>query len=225
MAKVLVGTSVGPRRCYALRMHPDKARARDPAFWTDEKYKRLVAAFQYASSVHDRAKALLSSWMLKGVGEARIDYRLTGRGKNLTLELVCDGVPTDEYYQTIVRYKNGFGFVQERVLVPGKGNGKALLRFYEFRSPKLFLPCFEGFTVLQRAVSGPMKGCESRGLRVERPVPEPLRKAFQRGQTAQGKAAKTSARGAAAKKRPTKKQPKQPKKQPSKRGTGRSRRR
>ena len=194
-------------------MHPDKARARDPAFWTDEKYKRLVAAFQYASSVHDRAKALLSAWMLKGVGEARIDYRLTGRGKNLTLELVCDGVPTDEYYQTIVRYKNGFGFVQERVLVPGKGNGKALLRFYEFRSPKLFLPCFEGFTVLQRAVSGPMKGCESRG-----PVPEPLRKAFQRGQTAQGKAAKTSARGAAAKKRPTKKQP-------SKRGTGRSRRR
>ena len=213
MAKVLVGTSVGPRRCYALRMHPDKARARDPAFWTDEKYKRLVAAFQYASSVHDRAKALLSSWMLKGVGEARIDYRLTGRGKNLTLELVCDGVPTDEYYQTIVRYKNGFGFVQERVLVPGKGN-KALLRFYEFRSPKLFSPGFEGFTVLQRAVSGPMKGCESRSLRVGRPVPEPLRKAFQRGQ---GKAAK--------KKKPTKKQPKQPKKQPPKRGTGRSRRR
>ena len=120
-------------------------------------------------------------------------------------------MPTDEYYQTIVRYKNGFGFVQERVLVPGKGNGKALLRFYEFRSPKLFLPCFEGFTVLQRAVSGPMKGCESRSLRVGRPVPEPLRKAFQRGQ---GKAAK--------KKKPTKKQPK---KQPPKRGTGRSRRR
>ena len=214
MAKVLVGTSVGPRRCYALRMHPDKARARDPAFWTDEKYKRLVAAFQYASSVHDRVRSVLSTWMVKGVGEARIDYRLTGRGKNLTLELVCDGVPTDEYYQTIVRYKNGFGFVQERVLVPGKGNGKALLRFYEFRSPKLFLPCFEGFTVLQRAVSGPMKGCESRSLRVGRPVPEPLRKAFQRGQ---GKAAK--------KKKPTKKQPKQPKKQPPKRGTGRSRRR
>ena len=211
--KVLDGISVGTQRCYALRMHPDKARARDPAFWTHERYTRLVAAFQYASSVHDRAKALLSTWMVKGVNEARIDYRLTGRGKNLTLEFVCDG-PTDENYQTIVRYKNGFGFVQERVLVPGKGNGKALLRFYEFRSPKMFLPCFEGFTVLQRAVSGPMKGCESRSLRVGRPVPEPLRKAFQRGQ---GKAAK--------KKKPTKKQPKQPKKQPSKRGTGRSRRR
>ena len=209
--KVLDGISVGTQRCYALRMHPDKARARDPAFWTHERYTRLVAAFQYASSVHDRAKALLSTWMVKGVNEARIDYRLTGRGKNLTLELVCDGVPTDEYYQTIVRYKNGFGFVQERVLVPGKGNGKALLRFYEFRSPKMFLPCFEGFTVLQRAVSGPMKGCESRSLRVGRPVPEPLRKAFQRGQ---GKAAK--------KKKPTKKQHK---KQPPKRGTGRSRRR
>ena len=193
-------------------MHPDKARARDPAFWSAEKYKRLVAAFQYASSVHDRVRSVLSTWMVKGVSEARIDYRLTGRGKNLTLELVCDN-PTNEYYQTIVRYKNGFGFVQERVLVPGKGNGKALLRFYEFRSPTLFLPRFEGFTVLQRAVSGPMKGCESRGLFVERPVPEPLRKAFQRGQ---GKAAKTAA----------KKQPKkQAKKQPSKRGTGRSRRR
>ena len=192
-------------------MHPDKARARDPAFWTHERYTRLVAAFQYASSVHDRAKALLSTWMVKGVNEARIDYRLTGRGKNLTLELVCDG-PTDEYYQTIARYTNGFGFVQERVLVPGKGN-KACLRFYEFRSPKLFSPGFEGFTLLQRAVAGPMKGCESRGLFVERPVPEPLRKAFQRGQ---GKAAKTAA----------KKQPKkQAKKQPSKRGTGRSRRR
>ena len=193
-------------------MHPDKARARDPAFWSAEKYKRLVAAFQYASSVHDRVRSVLSTWMVKGVSEARIDYRLTGRGKNLTLELVCDN-PTNEYYQTIVRYKNGFGFVQERVLVPGKGNGKALLRFYEFRSPTLFLPRFEGFTVLQRAVSGPMKGCESRGLFVERPVPEALRKAFQRGQ---GKAAKTAA----------KKQPKkQAKKQPSKRGTGRSRRR
>ena len=193
-------------------MHPDKARARDPAFWTHERYTRLVAAFQYASSVHDRAKALLSTWMVKGVNEARIDYRLTGRGKNLTLELVCDG-PADEYYQTIARYTNGFGFVQERVLVPGKGN-KACLRFYEFRSPKLFRPGFEGFTLLQRAVAGPMKGCESRGLCVERPVPEPLRKACQRGQ---GKAAKTSA-----KKKPTKKQPK---KQPPKRGTGRSRRR
>ena len=200
-------------------MHPDKARARDPAFWTDEKHKRLVAAFQYASSVHDRVTSVLSTWMVKGVNEARIDYRLTGRGKNLTLELVCDG-PTNAYYQTIVRYKNGFGFVQERVLVPGKGN-KACLRFHEFRSPKLFSPGFEGFTLLQRAVAGPMKGCESRGLFVERPVPEPLRKAFQRGQ---GKAAKTSARVAAAKKKPTKKQPKQPKKQPSKRGTGRSRR-
>ena len=104
--------------------------------------------------------------------------------------------------------------------MPGKGN-KACLRIYEFRSPKLFSPGFEGFTLLQRAVAGPMKGCESRGLFVERPVPEPLRKAFQRGQ---GKAAKTSARVAAAKKKPTKKQPKQPKKQPSKRGTGRSRR-
>ena len=196
-------------------MHPDKARARDPAFWTHERYTRLVAAFQYASSVHDRAKALLSTWMVKGVNEARIDYRLTGRGKNLTLELVCDG-PTDEYYQTIARYTNASG-VQERVLVPGKGN-KACLRFYEFRSPKLFSPGFEGFTLLQRAVAGPMKGCESRGLFVERPVPEPLRKAFQRGQ---GKAAKTSARVAAAKKKPTKKQPEKP----SKRGTGRSGRR
>ena len=201
-------------------MHPDKARARDPAFWTHERYTRLVAAFQYASSVHDRAKALLSTWMVKGVNEARIDYRLTGRGKNLTLELVCDG-PTDEYYQTIARYTNGFGTLQERVLVPGKGN-KACLRFYEFRSPKLFSPGFEGFTLLQRAVAGPMKGCESRGLFVERPVPEPLRKAFQRGQ---GKPAKPGARVAAAKKKPTKKQPKQPKKQPSKRGTGRSGRR
>ena len=117
--------------------------------------------------------------------------------KNLTLELVCDN-PTNEYYQTIVRYKNGFGSVQERVLVAGKGN-KACLRFYEFRSPKLFSPGFEGFTLLQRAVAGPMKGCESRGLFVERPVPEPLRKAFQRGQ---GKAAKTSARVVAAKKQP-----------------------
>ena len=198
-------------------MHPDKARARDPAFWTDEKHKRLVAAFQYASSVHDRVTSVLSTWMVKGVNEARIDYRLTGRGKNLTLELVCDG-PTNAYYQTIVRYKNGFGFVQERVLVPGKGN-KACLRFYEFRSPKLFSPGFEGFTLLQRAVAGPMKGCESRGLFVERPVPEPLRKAFQRGQ---GKAAKTSARVAAAKKKQPKKQAK---KQPSKRGTGRSGRR
>ena len=192
-------------------MHPDKARARDPVFWTDEKHKRLVEALQYASSVHDRVTSVLSTWMVKGVNEARIDYRLTCRGKHLTLELVCDN-PTNEYYQTIVRYKNGFGFVQERVLVPGKGN-KACLRFYEFRSPKLFSPGFEGFTLLQRAVAGPMKGCESRGLFVERPVPEPLRKAFQRGQ---GKAAKT-----AAKKRPKK----QAKKQPSKRGTGRSRRR
>ena len=198
-------------------MHPDKARARDPAFWTDEKYKRLVAAFQYASSVHDRVKSVLSTWMVKGVNEARIDYRLTGRGKNLTLELVCDG-PTNAYYQTIVRYKNGFGFVQERVLVPGKGN-KACLRFYEFRSPKLFRPGFEGFTLLQRAVAGPMKGCESRGLCVAQPVPEQLRKAFQRGQ---GKAAKTGARVAAAKKKQPKKQAK---KQPSKRGTGRSGRR
>ena len=201
-------------------MHPDKARARDPVFWTDEKHKRLVEAFQYASSVHDRVTSVLSTWMVKGVNEARIDYRLTGRGKNLTLELVCDG-PTNAYYQTIVRYKNGFGFVQERVLVPGKGN-KACLRFYEFRSPKLFSPGFEGFTLLQRAVAGPMKGCESRGLFVERPVPEPLRKAFKRGQ---GKPAKTGARVTAAKKKPTKKQPKQPKKQPSKRGTGRSGRR
>ena len=62
-------------------MHPDKARARDPAFWTDEKHKRLVAAFQYASSVHDRVRSVLSTWMVKGVSEARIDYRLTGRGK------------------------------------------------------------------------------------------------------------------------------------------------
>ena len=158
-------------------MHPDKARARDPAFWTHERYTRLVAAFQYASSVHDRAKALLSTWMVKGVNEARIDYRLTGRGRNLTLELICDG-PTDEYYQTIARYTNGFGTLQERVLVPGKGNGKALLRFYEFRSPTLFLPRFEGFTVLQRAVSGPMKGCESRGLFVERPCQSRFAKHF-----------------------------------------------
>ena len=197
-------------------MHPDKARARDPAFWTDEKYKRLVSAFQYASSVHDRVKSVLSTWMVKGVNEARIDYRLTGRGKNLTLELICDG-PTDEYYQTIARYTNASG-VQERVLVPGKGN-KACLRFYEFRSPKLFRPGFEGFILLQRAVAGPMKGCESRGLCVAQPVPEQLRKAFQRGQ---GKAAKTGARVAAAKKKQPKKQTK---KQPSKRGTGRSGRR
>ena len=197
-------------------MHPDKARTRDPAFWTDEKYKRLVAAFQYASSVHDRVKSVLSTWMVKGVNEARIDYRLTGRGKNLTLELICDG-PTDEYYQTIARYTNASG-VQERVLVPGKGN-KACLRFYEFRSPKLFRPGFEGFILLQRAVAGPMKGCESRGLCVAQPVPEQLRKAFQRGQ---GKAAKTGARVAAAKKKQPKKQAK---KQPSKRGTGRSGRR
>ena len=62
-------------------MHPDKARARDPAFWTEEKHKRLVAAFQHASSVHDRVTSVLSTWMVKGVNEARIDYRLTGRGK------------------------------------------------------------------------------------------------------------------------------------------------
>ena len=197
-------------------MHPDKARARDPVFWTDEKHKRLVEAFQYASSVHDRVTSVLSTWMVKGVNEARIDYRLTGRGKNLTLELICDGA-TDEYYQTIARYTNASG-VQERVLVPGKGN-KACLRFYEFRSPKLFRPGFEGFILLQRAVAGPMKGCESRGLCVAQPVPEQLRKAFQRGQ---GKAAKTGARVAAAKKKQPKKQTK---KQPSKRGTGRSGRR
>ena len=52
-------------RALALRLHPDKARARSPQFWDEERYTRLKAAFQFANNVQDALKTGLSAWVVK----------------------------------------------------------------------------------------------------------------------------------------------------------------
>ena len=40
-------------RALALRLHPDKAEG---IFWTDERKRRLTAAFQYANNVQEQVR-------------------------------------------------------------------------------------------------------------------------------------------------------------------------
>ena len=157
-------------RTLALRLHPDKARGRDSSFWNDERYHRLKAAFQYANNVQEALKNGLMSWIVKGIEDVRMDYRLTGRGKNLILQILF---PPHEAYETIVRFVGGRGKPLELVLDPGVSK----LQFYELRQPKVFADSFGGFTLSHRAAFGPATGNESCPLLARRPVPDEVRPA------------------------------------------------
>ena len=151
-------------RALALRLHPDKARARSPQFWDEERYTRLKAAFQYANNAQDALKTGLSAWVVQAVEGVHLDYRLT-EGNNLTLEVLFQG---NVDFETVIRYTNGFGAEKEVVVAPGRGK----VVFYQFRQPKFFQDSFSGFALLHRAIYGPAAGSEPCAFSARRPVPE-----------------------------------------------------
>ena len=156
-------------RCFALRMHPDKVRARDSTFWTDERSQRLTSVFQYANEVHERLREGLHAWCVKSVGAAHIAYFLTN-GNNLRLDLV---IKPERELETVVEYVDGFGRNRSVIMPPGLDK----IRFYQNRQPNVFLSTFDGFTLLHRTIYGPHAGETSHPLHVRQSVPRKLRKA------------------------------------------------